>query len=58
MSFAIEVMKLEDIPEVVEIEQACFSLPWPASAYKRELKNPKSTRYLVARHYINRQSTI
>ena len=27
-------------------------MPWPASAYKRELKNPTSTRYLVCRHYL------
>ncbi len=53
MTFAIEPMKMEDIPEVVEVERACFTMPWPASAYKRELKNPKSTRYLVARHYIH-----
>ena len=50
--FAIEPMRLEDIPEVVEIERACFAMPWPASAYKRELKNPTSTRYLVCRHYL------
>lgn len=50
--FAIEPMRLEDIPEVVEIERACFAMPWPASAYKRELKNPSSTRYLVCRHYV------
>ncbi len=50
--FAIEPMQMEDIPEVVEIERVCFSTPWPASAYKRELKNPNSTRYMVARHYL------
>lgn len=51
--FAIETMRIEDIPEVVEIERACFAMPWPASAYKRELKNPNATRYLVARHYLS-----
>lgn len=50
--FAIEPMRFEDIPEVVEIERACFAMPWPASAYKRELKNPNSTRYLICRHYL------
>jgi [ribosomal protein S18]-alanine N-acetyltransferase len=50
--FAIEPMRVDDIPEVVEIERACFAMPWPASAYKRELKNPGATRYLVARHYL------
>ncbi|MDB5080790.1 MAG: Ribosomal-protein-alanine N-acetyltransferase [Chloroflexi bacterium] len=48
---------MEDIPEVVEIERACFALPWPASAYKRELKNPSSTRYLVCRHYLSEPPT-
>ena len=51
MSFAIESMTVEDIPQVVTIEEACFTMPWPASAYKRELKNPRSTRYLVVRDY-------
>ena len=50
--YAIEPMRMEDVPEVVEIERVCFTTPWPASAYKRELKNPNSTRYLVARHYL------
>ena len=51
MPFAIEPMQLEDIPQVVTIEEACFTMPWPASAYKRELKNPRSTRYLIIRDY-------
>ena len=50
--YTIEPMRLGDVDEVVEIEQACFTTPWPASAYKRELKNPSSTRYLIARHYL------
>ncbi len=51
MAFAIEPMQAEDIPEVVEIEKICFTTPWPASAYKKELRNLKSTRYVVVRHY-------
>jgi ribosomal-protein-alanine N-acetyltransferase len=51
MPYAVETMQIADIPEVVEIEKACFTTPWPASAYKRELNNPKSTRYVIARHY-------
>ncbi len=50
--FAIEPMRFEDIPEVVEIERVCFTTPWPASAYRRELKNQNSTRYLIVRHYL------
>jgi ribosomal-protein-alanine N-acetyltransferase len=53
MPFALEAMQEKDIPEVVEIEKICFALPWPASAYRRELQNTSSTRYVVVRH--NRQ---
>jgi ribosomal-protein-alanine N-acetyltransferase len=51
MPFALEPMRLEDVPEVVEIEKICFTTPWPASSYIRELKNSQSTRYVVVRHY-------
>ena len=27
-----------------------FTTPWPTSAYRRELKNPESNRYIVARY--------
>ncbi len=54
--FAVETMHIADIPEVVEIEKACFTTPWPASAYRRELKSPSSTRYLVVRHYLTEPS--
>ncbi|MCL5957950.1 MAG: ribosomal protein S18-alanine N-acetyltransferase [Chloroflexi bacterium] len=50
MSYIIEPMRVEDIPEVMEIEKESFSLPWPASAYRRELRTPSINRYLVARH--------
>jgi [ribosomal protein S18]-alanine N-acetyltransferase len=49
--FAIEYMRERDVPEVVEIEKVCFTTPWPASAYKRELKSSDTTRYIIARHY-------
>lgn len=45
-------MRERDVPEVVEIEKACFTTPWPASAYKRELKQVNTTRYIIARHYM------
>lgn len=53
MPFLIESMRVEDIPEVVEIEQICFATPWPASAYRRELQNTSSTRYVVVRQLEN-----
>ncbi|MEI7555650.1 ribosomal protein S18-alanine N-acetyltransferase [Candidatus Chlorohelix sp.] len=53
MPFLIESMRVEDIPEVVEIERICFATPWPASAYRRELQNTSSTRYVVVRQLQN-----
>jgi ribosomal-protein-alanine N-acetyltransferase len=33
-------MREEDIDQVVLLDQMSFSLPWPPSAYRNELKNP------------------
>ncbi|HEX9015529.1 MAG TPA: ribosomal protein S18-alanine N-acetyltransferase [Chloroflexota bacterium] len=45
----IEPMQLEDIPAVMKVEKESFSMPWPANAYKRELKENRLARYIVAR---------
>jgi [ribosomal protein S18]-alanine N-acetyltransferase len=50
MPYVVEPMRFEDIPVVMEIEKESFSLPWPASAYRRELNTPNVNRYLVARY--------
>jgi ribosomal-protein-alanine N-acetyltransferase len=42
-------MRQEDIPEVTEIEHISFSTSWPAQAYRRELKDNRLARYIVAR---------
>ena len=47
--YVIEPMKLEDIPEVTEIERAAFSTAWPAQAYRREITDNRLARYVVAR---------
>jgi [ribosomal protein S18]-alanine N-acetyltransferase len=49
MPYFLEPMRVEDIPEVATIERLCFSMPWPTSAYRRELKTPETNRYVVAR---------
>src|SRR5438270_6448286 len=49
MPYILENMTAEDIQQVAAIERLCFSLPWPTSAYKRELKTPDTNRYIVAR---------
>ena len=42
-------MELEDIPAVMEVERQSFTMPWPAHAYRRELKDNRLARYIVAR---------
>jgi len=42
-------MQIEDVDEVVEIERECFNLPWPAHAYRRELRENRLSRYVVVR---------
>lgn len=49
MPYILDYMTAEDIPQVATIERLCFSLPWPTSAYRRELKTPDTNRYIVAR---------
>src|SRR3954452_7546730 len=49
MPYILEQMRAEDIPEVATIERLCFTMPWPTSAYRRELKTPETNRYIVAR---------
>jgi ribosomal-protein-alanine N-acetyltransferase len=48
MPYVLEYMTAEDIPQVARIERLCFSMPWPTSAYRRELKTPETNRYIVA----------
>jgi ribosomal-protein-alanine N-acetyltransferase len=42
-------MTQDDVPEVSRLERHCFPNPWPASAYRRELQNPKQNTYVVIR---------
>src|SRR5215207_10168514 len=49
MRFAIEAMRLEDLPVVQAIEQASFSSPWPPNAYRSELETNRLASYLVVR---------
>ena len=42
----IRPMTAEDVPAVVEIEHAGFTLPWPKNAFYTELENHLA-RYLV-----------
>ena len=49
MPYYLEPMRLDDIADVGQVEKECFPTPWPASAYRRELRNPTGNYYLVAR---------
>jgi ribosomal-protein-alanine N-acetyltransferase len=56
MPYILEYMTYDDIPQVAAIERVCFSMPWPVSAYKRELKTPESNRYIVVRYLTPEQA--
>lgn len=42
-------MDQADVAEVCRVERRCFENPWPASAYRRELRNPRQNFYVVLR---------
>ena len=50
MPYILQYMTSEDVPQVARIERLCFSMPWPTSAYRRELKTPETNRYIVRYH--------
>lgn len=56
MPYILEYMTHDDIPQVAAIERVCFTMPWPSSAYKRELKTPESNRYIVVRYLTPEQA--
>ena len=47
--YVIEPMTQEDVEEVGDVERACFTNPWPLSAYRRELRNAAQNHYIVLR---------
>ena len=49
LPYAIDWMHLTDIDQVMPIERASFSAPWPASAYRYELIQNDLSSYLVMR---------
>ena len=48
MARSIRQMRLEDIPQVAEIEREAFPIPWPATNFRRELTSNSLTYYVVA----------
>jgi ribosomal-protein-alanine N-acetyltransferase len=49
LPFRIQPMTLADIPEVVAVEQASYSMTWPAKAYDHELQKNELAHYFVLR---------
>jgi ribosomal-protein-alanine N-acetyltransferase len=48
LPYAVEPMKLDDVAQVMEIEQAVFTSPWSVRAYQYEItKNDHSTMLVV-----------
>ena len=63
MDVQILPMQAADVPQVAELEKACFSDPWPESVLSNELENELSL-WLVAKDkdtvlgYIGSQSVL
>ena len=45
----IEKMTVDDIDNVLEVEEDCFSIPWSKASFLRELENNEIALYLVAK---------
>jgi ribosomal-protein-alanine N-acetyltransferase len=49
LKLAVVPMDLDDIPQVIEVDRESYTLPWPASAYRREILHNRNARYYVLR---------
>ena len=47
--FVVELMRLDDVPQVMAIERESFPLPWPERTYRYELSQNKNSHYVVLR---------
>jgi len=45
----VDAMRQEDVADVVQVDRESAALPWPASAYRRELSSNSHARYIVVR---------
>jgi [ribosomal protein S18]-alanine N-acetyltransferase len=50
IAFKIEIMKKEDIDQVLSIEQSSFSMPWSRNLFLSEFRSPTVSTLLVALH--------
>ncbi len=49
MYYFVEPMRENDIEQVQQVERNSFTTLWSAHTYRNELRNPTSSRYIVAR---------
>jgi [ribosomal protein S18]-alanine N-acetyltransferase len=54
VAFSIDPMQVEHIAAVMAVERLSFPVPWPASAYKKEIQTNKLAHYFVARQLDDR----
>jgi ribosomal-protein-alanine N-acetyltransferase len=47
--FFLQPMRVDHIPAVSAIERLCFTQPWPAHAYRKEIQENRMAHYIVAR---------
>ncbi len=47
--FHVEPMQLADIPHVIAVEQAAYTMQWPQRAYEYELTQNKLAHYFILR---------
>jgi ribosomal-protein-alanine N-acetyltransferase len=45
--YYVDFMRPEDIPSVCQVDRESYSVPWPVSAYRRELSENAHARYIV-----------
>lgn len=48
LRYCIRPMRIEDIPQVLEVERQSFPSMWPPTAFKRELQQNRLAHYIVA----------
>lgn len=56
LPYLIQPMQVQDIPEVMEIERVCFSMPWSTRAYRYEIEENRLSTYMVARVAVKTQA--
>jgi ribosomal-protein-alanine N-acetyltransferase len=47
VKYVVESMTHDDIAEVLAVDRESYALPWPASAYRRELSSNQHAHYIV-----------